>query len=105
MEAAEEEDAEDEELCADLGAEVEDLFGVDPNGTIKLGSTKRLGWNISYRSSQPESRPFSEVTQRWSRQRMRWAGYPLKAATEKASIEAQIQKQKEYSKRRMTRNA
>ena len=48
------EDDEAAEEAVELGAEFEGVFGEAGNDEISMGTTLHLGWQCSYRSSEPE---------------------------------------------------
>ena len=82
-------DGEDGEAAgevAELGDEFGHVFGEEGNGEISMGTTLHLGWQCSYRSSEPEKKCFSVWRKRFSKARKngRVAPQTVQAARQKA---------------------
>ena len=91
------EDAGEEgEAAADFAA----AFGDHGSEEIAMLCKTQLGWNTSYRSSQPERKSFSSWRRRWTRQRLRYSGTPLLAPRVRRSQLEQLELQKSWQQRR-----
>ena len=71
-------EADEAEDVAQLGAEFEGVFGQEGDAEIALGKTLHLGWQCSYRASEPEKKQFSAWRKRFSKMRKKWEGSGLR---------------------------